>query len=561
MPTALTQEQYIDRVKSVHGAKYSYENTQYTSVSKKIRVTCPLHGVFQIAASGHIQGRGCKACGSIKRAISHRLTQEEFLARVKDVHGDKYGLEEAVYSGSSQRVAIVCPKHGKFYALASNFMRGSTCTKCGKEASGFTQRLNTKSFIALAKSRHGDIYDYSKTVYKTAQIKVEVGCTIHGSFWLLPYCHTMASVSQGCRHCSWDKLASERVLSLQEFLDRANIVHGEGTYGYSQVNYVSSGTHVNIECPDHGLFSQTPENHIYVGSGCPRCQHRHSSPQQEIEAFLKSVGADYMSNTRAIISPKEIDSYIPSHKLALEFNGMYWHSLNGTEPPHFKDKHKTKFNICQSKGIQLLQIDEYEWMDPIRQAIWKSVISSKLGLHEKIHARATVFKEITRKQANTFLALNHLQGDTPAVKWAYGLFLGDELVGALTFANHQKTQISLSRLAFRTGLTIVGGSQKLFKNALKHLPKKDIVTFSNNRYSDGSIYGVLGFIKDKDLPPSYQWFYQGQVRDKRQFRHSALPSILGSAYESTLTEHENLYRAGARCLYDAGYQRWVFATT
>jgi hypothetical protein len=131
-------------------------------------------------------------------------------------------------------------------------------------------------------------------------------------------------------------------------------------------------------------------------------------------------------------------------------------------------------------------------------------------------------------------------------------------VGVITFSNHQKTLLNLTRMAFPLGITVVGGAKKLFHNALPLLPNSDIVTFSNNRYSGGGVYSILGFYKDIDLQPSYQWFFRNRVWDKRHFRRSLLPAILGEEFNPGETEHQNMYRSGARCLYDAGYQRWVF---
>jgi hypothetical protein len=186
------------------------------------------------------------------------------------------------------------------------------------------------------------------------------------------------------------------------------------------------------------------------------------------------------------------------------------------------------------------------------------MIRSKLGLSEKVFARNTKFREISPSEAKVFLTMHHIQGSAPSARWCYGLFSGRDLVAVATFCEHQKRYLNLSRLAFRKNLTVVGGAQKLFSNALPLLPQRDIVTFSDNRYSGGHIYPVLGFEKDADLPPSYEWFFRNKLMNKRQCRHQQLPRLLGDLYDPTLTEHQNMYRAGARCLYDAGYQRWCY---
>ena len=267
----------------------------------------------------------------------------------------------------------------------------------------------------------------------------------------------------------------------------------------------------------------------------------------------------FKSNTRSIISPYELDIWIPSHNLAIEFNGRYYHSLDGTELPTVKYKHRDKFICCRKKEIKLLQIDEHEWNDPVVREIWKSVIASKLGKHERLYARQTIFRSVTREEAEKFLASNHLQGQTPSARneWCFGLFHGEQMVGVMTFSRHQKTLINLTRMAFLCGLSVTGGASKLFKNALNVLPPLTVVTFSNNRYSNGGVYERLGFAREKVLQPSYQWYWHGKIWNKRQLRKIKL-AVLLSDYDPRQTEHQNLYRHGARCLYDAGYERWAY---
>jgi G:T-mismatch repair DNA endonuclease (very short patch repair protein) len=416
--------------------------------------------------------------------------------------------------------------------------------------------LTTEQFVERVRVVHGTKYDYTLVDYRGAKVKVVILCPIHGKFSITPDSHMAGS---GCPHCGLAQQVAARTMTGTEFTARGVEVHGEGTYDYSRVVYGQCGDDlVEILCPKHGSFWQSPGNHIYNAAGCPSCTHRYSAPHKEIESFLDTLGIVYRSNDRKQIHPFELDIYIPSHKLAIEFNGKYWHSIAADDSPDKKFKHRDKYRACIAKGITLLQIDEQDWMDETKRLIWQSVIRSKLGLHRKVHARKTEFRAILKPEADAFLDANHLQGSTPAVRWAFGLFLGTDLVGVLTFAKHEKTLLNLSRLAFLRDMTVVGGAQKLFRNALKVLPQKGIVTFSNSQYSLGGVYGVLGFKLDSELPPSYRWLFRNKVWDKRQMRHSHLPDVLGEDYDPSLTEHQNMFRAGARCLYDAGYQRWVY---
>ena len=292
-------------------------------------------------------------------------------------------------------------------------------------------------------------------------------------------------------------------------------------------------------------FWQLPYDHI-SGHGCPSCfPGKHSQAQKEIEAYVRSLGVEVSANDRTVIPPKEIDIFMPTYRLGIEFNGTWYHSASINSASKLRRKHRGKYFLCRDKGIVLLQIDEHEWRGPAKRRVWESIIASKLGKHrKKIWARNTNFRSIPSREANAFLEINHLQGRTPGTKWCFGLFLGAELAGIVIFAGHEKRLLNLTRLAFPLGTTVVGGAQKLFHNSLLFLPKKDIVSFSSNRYSNGAIYPLLGFQKDRDMPPSYEWYFQGKVQNKRRFRHSRLAKALGPGYDPEKTEMENMFAAG-----------------
>jgi G:T-mismatch repair DNA endonuclease (very short patch repair protein) len=361
----------------------------------------------------------------------------------------------------------------------------------------------------------------------------------------------------GCFVCGAEKRSSSQVLNLEHFLARSRQEHGS-RYDYSRAIYKGAKDKVEIICRKHGSFWQAAESHYTAGSGCPSCKSHYTKPQKEVEAFLKELGCEFAANTRSVISPRELDIYIPGHQLAIELNGTYWHSLTAKTIKFRRYRHRDKYRLCAEQGIQLLQIDEHEWRREVTRNIWKSIIASKLRKQTTVFARQTSFRSISLSEANVFLAIHHIQGATAPSRWCFGLFHKEVLVGVITFCEHQKTQLNLVRMAFAKNVTVVGGANKLFRNSLQHLPERDIVTFSNNRYSDGSVYGVLGFEKVANLSPSYQWFFKGKIWNKRHMRHKHLPVLLGEGYNPAETEQENMLRNGARCLYDAGYQKYVF---
>ncbi len=556
MPRIRTQDDFLRRALTVHAeAHYDYSGVVYQRSNQKIDILCPLHGTFTQTPASHLRGRGCPACKGMRISARLRRTPEEFLQQARDIHGSKYDYSRTEYVGNHRKVMIVCPEHGEFQQTPANHLSGQGCPRERGARISATKRSTASEFIRKAREVHGDRYDYSAVQYVRSAEQVGILCREHGLFLQIPNDHLFG---YQCPQCGRKEAGDALRLSGEEFLERARAVHGEA-YDYSDTVYDSAHSKVSIRCPEHGLFEQSPANHIRQGNGCPLCTDHYSSGHREVDDFLRTLGVEVVTNTRSVIPPKELDTYLPVHKLAIEFNGGYWHSLGEGQSHAIRSRHKDKYLLCAAQGIHLLQIDQHEWEDPITREIWKSILQSKIGRHtRKVHARHTMFHTVTPMEANQFLALHHLQGATSAVRWCYGLYFEAELLAVMTFSGHEKTSLNLTRMAFARNTTVVGGARKLFQNALRLLPDRPIVTFANQRYSRGDVYRTMGFSLDADLPPSYQWLYQGNVLDKRMCRHKHLPKLIGDLYNPSLTEHQNMFRAGARCLYDAGYQRWMY---
>ena len=193
--------------------------------------------------------------------MSRRLTTEEFVERARAAHGNRYDYSEVEYVKSSEKVAIHCPEHGRFWQLPNAHLVGKGCKPCADKLRGLNRRLSTEEFIENAKAVHGDKYDYSKVRYVGATTNVTIICREHGEFPQRPANHT---TGYGCPECGGNK-----PVTLENFVERANKVH-DGRYDYSRVELQNVENRVEIICPDHGSFSQRPMSHL-KGFGCDRC--------------------------------------------------------------------------------------------------------------------------------------------------------------------------------------------------------------------------------------------------------------------------------------------------
>ena len=130
----LTTKEFIDRAVSVHGNIYDYCESEYINATTKIKVKCKKHGYFYILPHNHFKGEGCPLCRYEKAAEKMKMPLDEFINRAKNVHGDKYDYSKVEYINNRIKVCIICPKHGEFWQIANNHLKGYGCLKCKTEA-------------------------------------------------------------------------------------------------------------------------------------------------------------------------------------------------------------------------------------------------------------------------------------------------------------------------------------------------------------------------------------------------------------------------------------------
>jgi G:T-mismatch repair DNA endonuclease (very short patch repair protein) len=282
--------------------------------------------------------------------------------------------------------------------------------------------------------------------------------------------------------------------------------------------------------------------------------HYRSSGEVDVASFLKELGIeDFKCNIRGVIGNRELDIYIPDHQVAIEYHGIYWHSENVS--PDNRTKHFRLWRKCDEKKIRLYQIYEHEWDNPQKRLIWESIISSALGIADSIYARKCSVVELETKQAKNFYEANHLQGAAGA-SVHLGLIYGGELVSAMSF-RFEDGQMELVRFCSLLGLRVVGGASKLLSAFCEKWQVDEIVTFSDNRYSNGALYQKLGFTVDGLVRPRYVYVH-GNTREekhRRSFQKKCLHRILPD-YDPALSEWENVQRSQWMRLWDAGKVRW-----
>ena len=542
---SFNNEIFIQRSRKVHGDKYDYSLSNYKNSMEKVVILCPIHGRFMQLPSSHMNGNGCRKCADLAATKS----KNDFLKKAKCVHGNLYSYDLSNYKNRESKISIFCEKHGKFIQSAKNHINAKNiCPKCVIDS----YRLSHEDFVERAEKIHEGRYDYSKVEYVSSKTKVEVICKQHGIFYQTPSNHLLG---KGCNECAKLSTASKIIKNKSTvFEDRANLVH-DNKYDYSLADYKKASKKVKIICPEHGEFLQTPNGHL-CGSGCQKCQFKNTSIEQFIENILIKYKIEFAKNDRTVIKPRELDFYLPNHDIAIECNGIYWHSeLAGKD----KNYHLNKTNFCKVKNIKLIHVFQNEIV--FSTNIVNSRIKNLLKLNKyKVFARKCEAREINKDLKNAFLEKYHLQGlDKSSVK--LGLFYKNRLVAVMTFSknrkalgkNHVEGEWELSRYAAIANFSIVGGAGKLLKYFEKNWNPKKITSYADKRWSEGDLYKKLGFSKIRESKPNY-WYFKGNgeiLYHRFNFRKSELKKKLDK-FDPNMTEWENMKENGWNRIWDCG---------
>lgn len=533
-----TKEEFINCAKIVHNNQYDYSLVDYVNNNTKVKIICPTHGVFEQAPVKHINAKqGCRKCSNIKTHLVQKKDITTFISEATQIHGNKYNYSKVDYKSNRTYVNIICPTHGVFKQTPSNHLRGKGCKYCGG-----TAKLDTPLFVYKAIGVHGNKYDYSLVNYKGGGSKIKIICPIHGVFEQTPNNHL--SKEQGCYKCL------DKIYNTDSFIEKCSKIHNY-RYDYSLVSYCGITSSINIICPDHGVFELRCDSHR-SGVGCPKCSNNgFSIGEIELNEFITNLGINTILKERKMLSGKELDIFIPSHNLAIEYNGLYWHSEEFLD----NDYHLNKTKLCEEKNIQLIHIFEDEW--ELKKDIVKSRLKNILGLtQDKIYARKCQIKEVSSKESKEFLDKNHIQGNTKA-SIKYGLYHKNELVCLMTFGIRpmiNKTSLELIRFCNKLDITVIGGADKLLQYFIKNHQPKEIISYADRRWSQGGLYEKLGFEFVYNTNINFYYLINKKRLNRLNFQKH---KIIKNENDKNKTASQIMLEQGIYKIYDCGNKKYV----
>lgn len=291
---------FLRKLKECGGWNKNYDYTKVVYISREDFVTVIDEVGFEhlINSRGLIKGVIC----SIKTVMNKNLY---FIHIANKIHNFKYDYSVLEYNGSKNKIKIICKQHGQFEQSASDHLCGNGCHECGRIKTNSARLSSTSEFIENANKIHKGKYNYSLVDYKRAKNKVKIVCPKHGVFEQNPTNHLSG---QGCKICG-----GRNQLTTKDFIKIAKSKHVD-KYDYSLVKYENIKTVIDIICPIHGIFKQTPDNHLNSDFGCIKCSSKYSPTTNEFIVKAKEVHGNkydysnviYKSNSTPVIIVDDI---------------------------------------------------------------------------------------------------------------------------------------------------------------------------------------------------------------------------------------------------------------
>lgn len=529
--------------------------------------------------------------------MSTKIKEIDNISKEFELEG--YILLTKEYINQSQKLEYLCPNGHKRTTTWKNWKKGCRCLICKNHSTKPTIETVRKDF-------ESEGYTLLSDTYITNKVKLDYIC---------PNGHknsiTWADWSSGGYRCP--DCANNKKLDIERVIIDFNLEN----YTFISGTYANNTSILIIKCPKGHEF-ETSRVKWTTGNRCPICYsnrinidiisesfefngcklfskeyvdahsklkyicsngHAHeiswaawqqgercyycsrsgtSTQEQDLINHIKNFNIIIDTRDRSTIKPKELDIIIPSKKAAIEYCGLYWHSIFQGKDDKY---HIAKLDSCNNVGYDLITIFEDEWVN--KKKIVLSRLKNILGIKEGIktlYARKLNIKEIDISTARQFCEENHLQGYTGS-NIKLGAFYGNELVSIMTFSkpsiskgqnNYDLGVWELNRFCSKLDYKIVGVASKLLSHFKNNYEWIKIFSYADRRWSNGNLYKQIGFEFDSNTKPNYWYFKNGDIKRHHRFVLRKKPNE-----PKNITEWELRKSQGWNRIWDCGNKKYV----
>ena len=512
------------------------------------------------------QGKDPGVVNSRKQTMLLRYGQDNpgkvkaFQYKAKQTCLEKYGVENGGWSADAQQKIKKTnqERYGVDHPMQNQEIREKSHQTC-MERYGYKYNMSNED--VKARARITNLLKYGGTGYASQKIIKKIQQTCGDKFGTIPVLNE-----------DMTEILYHRSITTMRNL---KAIHEAGVMAYTtNGNWVCKCPHPECnKCADKiyitpaGIRKTRLHNRAEVCTNLLPIQPNRTSGTT-LELFIRNIldqhNIQYQTNVRDIIPPQELDIYIPSHKLAIECNGVYWHDTAHKGSAY----HEQKTKDCAAAGIRLMHIWE-DWVVNTHEIV-ESMLLNRLGLSpNKIYARKCEIRDVDSKTANNFLSKNHIQGRSMA-SVRMGLYYNDQLVSLMTFGkkrgcmgNAQNTidgEWELVRFCSLLNTQVIGGASKLFKAFVRLYEPKIIYSFASQDISQGNVYKKLGFKCDGKVTGSYWYIDPIDLRryHRSVFTKDAIIKMGWKDMKEGWTERQVMEEQGYIRIDDAGQTKWIY---
>lgn len=472
--------------------------------------------------------------------MSRKKTHEEFLEQIKD-RLEEYDVLSA-YDGATKKIEFKHKSCGTVFSMKPmHFVYGEGCPVCAHKRGGEKLKKTYEQFLQELPARYTG---WTFKNYSSIMKPVTAVCPKCG--WEHEYASAKPFVAgnAGCRVCAGRSKKTDEDLR-QELAkygwllierQHARVVEGSG-YRVPQLK---------VRCLACGAEKTTslPNIRKYQCSVCSGHYDGTSGEEDEIYNWIKQLCPDAVQSDRTVLRSlgkrgQELDIFVPSKKVAIEYNGRYWHSVQQIMKrgkmsyAEAKKFHYLKSFWAEKAGIRLIHIWDYEWANEKKQKVLKNIILGALGmLPERYYARNTICKHYERgcarwRELNDFFENNNIQGNRGGTH----VFTLEDKDGRILMAYKfgrpsggrakKLYEYEMVRGASAPGVQVVGGASKLWKHFVDTLHPNSAVYYIDYNYFDGRSVEKLGgkFIVSQPGVKNY-WVKTKEVKNREPRRHA-----------------------------------------
>jgi very-short-patch-repair endonuclease len=280
-----------------------------------------------------------------------------------------------------------------------------------------------------------------------------------------------------------------------------------------------------------------------------------SAYEEDIARILTDLGLVFQRNTTALCAPLQVDFYLPEHKLAIEFNGLYWHSeRSGKKDARY---HQLKTIACRNKGVQLITIFEDEWLT--RPQVIINHLTNLCGLTTQVIGarKLTITSCKFTAEVKDFLNRNHIQGAPPVASYVMAARYCDTLVAVFLLRKVDSHTQEIVRYCVDTQYSVPGAFSRFVARCKKIDGLEKLTTIADLRWSYGRLYNTTGFRLASEIKPDYAYTDYHTREHKFNFRKNNIARRFGIDITGK-TERQLTTELGYDRIWDCGKQKWVY---